>query len=102
MTRQSDFMHPIICSVNWMYSPISSKTHSQSNLVIFLCASEAMWPVAHERKSPVGKTVKVGVQIPFRANFLFVCFFLTACLQFDQKQNTRSNLQMTTGLLQMK
>ena len=32
MTRQSDFMHPIICSINWMHSPVSSKTHSQSNL----------------------------------------------------------------------
>ena len=56
------------------HSPISSKTHSQSNLINFLRGSETMWPVAHERKSPVGKAAKVGVQIPFRANFFF-CFF---------------------------
>ena len=56
MTRQTDFMHdPNICSLNWMYSPVSSKTHSQSNLINFWRVSEAMCPVAHERKSPVCK-----------------------------------------------
>ena len=59
MTRQSDFMHPIICSVNWMHSPISSKTHSQSNLINFLPASEAMWPVAQDVNHLSVKAAKV-------------------------------------------
>ena len=67
------------------HSPIPTKTHNKSDLIIFLCASEAVWPVGHERKSPVGKAPKVGVQIPVLANFF------TACLQFDWKQNTRSS-----------
>ena len=53
------------------HSLISNKTHSQSNLINFLRASEAMLSVASKRKSPVGKAANVGVQIPFRANLLF-------------------------------
>ena len=40
----------------------------------FLRAIEAMWPVAHECKSPVDKAAKVGVQVTAKANFSF-CFF---------------------------
>ena len=42
--------------------------------IIYLRAIEAMWPVAHERKSPVDKAAKVGVQVPAKAHFL-LCFF---------------------------
>ena len=48
-----------------------------------------------QRVIPVYKAAKVEVQVPVKANFLG--FFLTACLRFDLKQNTRSNLQMITG-----
>ena len=42
-----------------------------------------MWPVAHERKSPVDKAEKVGIQVPAKANFFVLLFFLTVCLRFD-------------------
>ena len=55
--------------------------------LIFLRDIKAMCPVAHESKSPVDKAAKVGVQVLAKAKF-----FLP----------TRSNLQMTTGILQLK
>ena len=51
------------------------------NDVMFFHAMEAMWSVAHKRKLPVDKAVKVGVQVPAKVNFLLF-FFSTACLRF--------------------
>ena len=69
--------HPVDCvieSYTFLNGNVSFvkfvKTDSHSNLINLLRASEAMWPVAQECKSPVGKAANVGVQIPFRANFL--------------------------------
>ena len=45
---------------------------------------------------------KTGIRVYAKENSTFCFFFLfcTACLRFDEKQNARSNLQMTTGILQ--
>ena len=58
------------------HSPIPTKIHNKSNLINFSCASEAVWPVGHERKSPVGKAPKVGGQIPVLANFFLLPVYI--------------------------
>ena len=46
------------------------------NDVMFFHAMEAMSSVAHKRKLPVDKAVKVGVQVPAKVNFFFFFFQL--------------------------
>ena len=72
-------------SRDWLVYLLELQRVIRSKL-IFLHAIEAMLPVAHERKSPVDKAAKVGVQVPAKANVLFCWFVLTACLRFDRNK----------------
>ena len=67
--RKNHVVDRVIDSYTFQNGNVSFANFSKSNLINFFHTSEAMWPVAHEHKSPLGKSAEVGVQIPVRANF---------------------------------
>ena len=74
---------------------------SSNNYTNFLRISYKRSPIAHEENSPVATAAKTGVRVYAKENLTFEVFSFLNCLStIDEKRNTRSNLQMTTGILQ--